>query len=120
MHESRFAAGSVIMVGDDVFVKNDNGSWNYLAFNSRWPAESMQALMDDASSEMVEVLHESSLLDVLEGLPSGSIVLGGDSEVAIKGDQKWSVSGSESWYGSSAVLEMLGDGFEVVRRGETV
>ena len=121
MREKSFPIGSIIGGGESIYLKNSDGRWSAFDLSEEITASEMQEIFDDKSpyTVKVEVLHKPDHADVLEALPPGSVILGGDSEVAIKFEQEWSVSGSEAWYSTSAVLEMLGNEFEVLRRGET-
>lgn len=121
MREKSFPIGSIIRGGESIYLKNSDGRWSAFDLAEEITASEVQEFFDNKSpyAEKFEVLYKPDHADVLEALPPGSVILGGDSEVAIKFEQEWSVSGSEAWYVSAAVLEMLGNEFEVLRRGET-
>lgn len=121
MREKSFPIGSIIRGGESIYLKNRDGRWSAFDLAEEITASEVQEFFDSKSpyAEKIEVLYKPDHADILEALPPGSVILGGDSEVAIKFDEEWSVSGSEAWYVSAAVLEMLGNEFEVLRRGET-
>lgn len=120
MREKSFPIGSIIRGGESIYLKNSDGRWSAFDLAEEIEANEVQEFFDNKSpyAEKFEVLYKPDHAVVLEALPPGSVILGGDSEVAIKFEQEWSVSGSEAWYSTSAVLEMLGNEFEVLRRGE--
>lgn len=121
MREKSFPIGSIIGGGESIYLKTGNKTWTAFDLAEEIEANEVQEFFDGTNpyAGKIEVLYKPDHADVLEALPPGSVILGGDSEVAIKFEQEWSVSGSEAWYDSSAVLELLGSAFEVVRRGET-
>lgn len=121
MREKSFPIGSIIRGGESIYLKDRDNMWTAFDLAEVITASDVQEFFDNKSpyAEKFEVLYKPDHADVLEALPPGSVILGGDSEVAIKFEQEWSVSGSEAWYSTSAVLEMLGNEFEVLRRGET-
>ena len=121
MREKSFPIGSIIRGGEAIYLKTGNKTWTAFDLAEEITASEVQEFFDSKSpyAEKIEVLYKPDHAVVLEALPPGSVILGGDSEVAIKFEQEWSVSGSEAWYSTSAVLEMLGNEFEVLRRGET-
>lgn len=121
MNENDFQVGSVIRGGESVYVKASGNSWLAYDLAEELTANEVQEFFDSKNpyAEKFEVVYKPDPASVLEELPPGSVILGGDSEVAIKFEQDWSVSGLETWYDSSGVLELLGSAFEVVRRGET-
>ena len=122
MREKSFPIGSIIRGGESIYLKNRDGRWSAFDLAEEIEANEVQEFFDSKNpyAEKIEVLYKPDHAVFLEELPPGSVVLGGDSEVAIKFEEEWSVSGSEAWYVSAAVLEMLGNEFEVLRRGETV
>lgn len=119
MHESDFQVGSIILGYESVYIKQSLNSWMAYDLVEELTANEVQEIFDDDSpyAVKIEVLHEPDPASVLEELPSGSVVVGGVSVVAIKDVQKWSVSGTEDWYSSGTLLRHLGGRFEVVRRG---
>lgn len=121
LREKSFSIGSIVRGGEYIYLKDGDKSW--LAFDptEELTANEVQEYFDDDSplTGKFEVLHKPDPVGVLEELPSGSVVVGGEHEVAIKFKQDWTVSGSELWFDSSDVLQILGNEFEVVRRGET-
>lgn len=121
MHESDFQVGSIIQGYESVYIKESLNSWMAYDLVEGLTANEIQEIFDDDSPHAVkiEVLHEPDPASVLEELPPGSVVVGGDSVVAIKFEQDWSVSGSETWFDSVGLMKILGGKFEVVRRGET-
>ena len=121
MNESDFQVGSIIQGYESVYIKESLNSWMAYDLVEGLTANEVQEILDDDSPHAVkiEVLHEPDPTSVLEDLPSGSVVVGGDSIVAIKFEKVWSVSGSEDGYSSGALLKKLSGKFEVVRRGET-
>lgn len=121
MNENDFHVGSILRGYESVYVKASENSWWAYDLTEELTANDVQEFLDTdiPDADKLEVLYKPDPASVLEELPPGSVILGGDSEVAIKFEQEWSVSGSEAWYDSSAVLELLGSAFEVVRRGET-
>ena len=121
MNENDFHEGSIIRGGESVYVKESLNSWMAYDLEEVLTSNEVQEVFDDRSPYAVkfEVIYKPDPSVVLEELPPGSVILGGDSEVAIKFEEEWSVSGLETWYDSSGVLELLGSAFEVVRRGET-
>ena len=121
MREKSFPIGSIISGGESIYLKDRDNTWTAFDLAEVITASDVQEFFDNKSpyAEKIEVLYKPDHAVVLEELPPGSVVLGGDSEVAIKFEEEWSVSGSEAWYVSAAVLEMLGNEFEVLRRGET-
>lgn len=121
MREKSFSIGSIIRGGESIYLKDRDETWSAFDLSGKLTASEAQKLFDVISPYAVkfEVLYKPDPARVLEDLPSGSIVSGGEHEVAIKFEDGWSISGSESWYDSSDVLEILGDEFEVLRRGET-
>lgn len=121
MNENDFHVGSILRGYESVYVKYSENSWWAYDLSEELTANEVQEFLDydGPNAEKLEVLYKPDPATVLEELPPGSVILGGDSEVAIKFEEEWSVSGSEAWYDSSSVLEMLGSSFEVVRRGET-
>ena len=121
MREKSFPIGSIIRGGESIYLKTGNKTWTAFDLAEEIEANEVQEFFDGTNpyAEKIEVLYKPDHAVVLEELPPGSVVLGGDSEVAIKFEEEWSVSGSEAWYVSAAVLEMLGNEFEVLRRGET-
>ena len=104
---------------ESVYIKESLNSWMAYDLVEELTANEVQEIFDDDSpyAVKIEVLHEPDPTSVLEELPSGSVVVGGDSIVAIKFEQDWSVSGSGDWYSSGGLLKTLGGRFEVVRRG---
>lgn len=120
MNEKEFHAGSILRVGESVYIKGFEGKWEAFYLEDDLTSSEMQEFFDSASplTEKFEVLHKPDPVGVLEELPSGSIVAGGEHEVAIKFEKDWSLSGSGNWYSSGALLELLGNAIEVVRRGE--
>lgn len=120
MREKSFPIGSIIRGGESIYLKDKDKTW--LAFDpaEELKADAVQEIFDDKSpyAAEFEVLYKPDPARVLEDLPSGSIVSGGEHEVAIKLEQGWTVSGSVTWYDSAAVLEILGNEIEVLRRGE--
>lgn len=121
MREKSFSVGSIIRGGESIYLKDKDKTWLAFDLAEDLTANEVQEIFDSKSPYAVkaEVLYEPDPVRVLEDLPSGSVVVGGEYEVAIKFESGWSISGSESWYDSSAVLEILGNEFEVLRRGET-
>lgn len=121
MNENDFQVGSVIRGGESVYVKTPGNSWLAYDLAEELTANEVQEFFVSKNpyAEKFEVLYKPDPAGVLEDLPSGSAVLGGESVVAIKFEQDWSVSGSEAWFDSDALLKTLGGKFEVVRRGET-
>lgn len=121
MREKSFPIGSIVRGGEAIYLKDRDEAWRAFDLAESLPANEVQEIFDHKSQYAVEfeVLYKASPAKVLEDLPSGSVVSGGDHEVAIKFKDGWSLSGSETWYASSAVLEILGNEFEVLRRGET-
>lgn len=121
MNEKEFPVGSIIRGCESVYIKDFEGKWEAFDLAEDLTSNEVQEFFDTSSpyAEKFEVLHKPDPAGILEELPPGSVILGGDSEVAIKFEQEWSVSGSEAWFDSSAILKTLGSDFEVVRRGET-
>lgn len=121
MNENDFHEGSIVRGYESVYVKASGNSWLAYDLAEELTSNEVQEFFDydGPNSEKLEVLYKPDPASVLEELPPGSVILGGDSEVAIKFEEEWSVSGLETWYDSSGVLELLGSAFEVVRRGET-
>lgn len=119
MNESDFQVGSIILGYESVYIKESLNSWMAYDLVEGVTAKEVQEIFDDDSpyAVKIEVLYEPDPTSVLEELPSGSVVVGGDSVVAIKDVQKWSVSGTEDWHSSGTLLRHLGGRFEVVRRG---
>lgn len=119
MNESDFQAGSIILGYESVYIKKSLNSWMAYDLVEGLTANEVQEIFDDDSpyAVKIEVLYEPDPTSVLVELPPGSVVVGGDSVVAIKFEQDWSVSGSESWFDSGALMKSLGGRFEVVRRG---
>lgn len=120
MNENDFHEGSIIRGGESVYVKESLNSWMAYDLEEVLTSNEVQEVFDDRSPYAVkfEVIYKPDPSVVLEELPSGSVVVSGDSVVAIKYEQDWSVSGSADWYSSRALLKNLGGRFEVVRRGE--
>ena len=120
MREKSFSIGSIIRGGESIYLKDGDKTWSAFDLAEELTANEVQEFFDDKSPYAAEfvVLYKPDPARVLEDLPSGSIVSGGEHEVAIRFGEDWSVSGSESWYDSAAVLEILGNEFEVLRRGE--
>lgn len=121
MNENDFHEGSIIRGGESVYIKASENSWEAYDLAEILTANEVQEFFDDASpyAEKFEVLYKPDTSVVLEKLPSGSVIVGGDSVVAIKFEQDWSVSGSEAWFSSEALLGHMDGKFEVVRRGVT-
>ena len=120
MREKSFPIGSIIRGGESIYLKDGDKTWTVFDLAVELTADRVQEFFDRKSpyAGKFDVIHKPDPVRALEDLPSGSIVYGGEHEVAIKLEDAWSVSGSELWYASSAVLELLGNEFEVVRRGE--
>ena len=120
MREKSFPIGSIIRGGESIYLKNSDGRWTAFDPEEELTADEVQEFFDSKSPYAVkfEVLYRPDPVRALEDLPSGSVVSGGDHEVAIKLEQGWTVSGSVTWYDSAAVLEILGNEIEVLRRGE--
>lgn len=117
MIEKDFVVGSVLSTGDQLFLKVGPGDWSVFGLEADAGEEEMDETLD-VCSDIIEVLASPDPVDVLESLPSGSVVLASDAvAAAVKFEQGWTVSGTEGWYGSATVLERLGNDFEVVRRG---
>lgn len=121
MNENDFHEGSIIRGGESVYVKASENSWWAYDLAEELTANEVQEFFDSKSpyAEKFEVVYKPDPSVVLEELPSRSIVLGGNAEVAIKAGKSWTVSGSEAWFNSGALVEALGGKFEVVRRGVT-
>ena len=121
MHESDFQVGSIILGYESVYIKESLNSWMAYDLVEGLTANEVQEIFDDDSpyAVKIEVLYEPDPTRVLEELPPGSVVVGGDHEVAIRFEQDWAISGSELWYDSAAVLDLLGNEIEVLRRGDT-
>lgn len=116
MHEKDFVVGSVLRKSDDeVFVKVGSGYWSMFEIQRYVDGEDMDEILEK-HSDSIKVLANPSGLEVLDGLPSGSVVTAGEAGVALKYGEDWKIGGMDGWYGSSAVVEILGD-FEVVREG---
>ena len=121
MQENDFHEGSILRGYESVYIKASEDSWWAYDLAETLAADEVQEFFDDDSphAEKLEVLYKPDPSVVLAELPSGSIVLGGSAEVAIKAGKSWTVSGSEAWFDSGALMESLGGKFEVVRRGVT-
>lgn len=118
MREKSFPIGSIIRGGESIYLKDSDGRWSAFDLEERLTADEVQEFFDSKSpyAEKFEVLNKPDPVLVLENLPSGSVVSSGH-EVAVRLGQDWAVGGSKSRYASSAVLVILGNEFEVLRRG---
>ena len=114
MRENEFVVGSALSTGDEIFVKDSPGHWVGFIVDRELSAEEIEETLD-VCSEFIEVLVKPSGVEVLDDLPSGSIVEG-KTWVASKVRGDWSIGGFEGWFGSESVAEILGD-FEVVCKG---
>ena len=115
MREKDFAVGSVLRSSDQVFVKVGSGYWSIFEIQRHVVGEDMDQILEDYSI-IIKVLAKPSELEVLDGLPSGSVVTAGEAGVALKYGEDWKIGGMDGWFSSSEVVEILGD-FEVVREG---
>ena len=117
MREKSFPIGSIIRGGESIYLKDGDKTWLAFDLAEELTANEVQEFFDDKSPYAVksEVLYKTDPARVLEELPSGSVVVGGASVVAIKFEDDWAISGSELWYDSSDVSEILGNEFEVRR-----
>lgn len=115
MLEKDFVIGSVLSTGDELFLKVAPGDWTVFGIDRVEDEEEMNETLE-VCSDFIEVLVSPDPADVIESLPSGSVVTAG-SDVAIRVGEDWSLSGMEGWFNSSDVLDVLGSVFEVVRRG---
>lgn len=115
MHEKDFVVGSVLRSSDQVFVKVGSGYWSVFELERCVVGEDMDEILEDYSA-IIKVLVEPGGVEILNGLPSGSVVTAGEAGVALKYGEDWKIGGMDGWFSSSAVVEILGD-FEVVREG---
>ena len=119
MNDNDFQVGSVIRGYESVYVKARENTWWAYDLAEDITSNEMQEYFDNRLGGEIEVLYKPNPASVLEELPPGSVILGGDSEVAIKFEEEWSVSGTADWYSSKALMKLMVGRFEVLRRGET-